>query len=444
MSKKYFVLFFFWIGIQTSVWGAPPVHNPNVGRKVVVISVDGLRPDFYLNNEFSAPVLKGLVQKGAVAQGMLPVFPSLTYPVHATLMTGVTSAKHGILSNMIFSPETGPSYNWYREAASIKAPTLWDRAKAAGLKTAIIHWPGTIGASVDWFVPEIFNSPGFNFETDWKLIEEHTQSDLMKEIFAGSKPKGYRSLQELDDFTARAAIHVLGKYHPALTLIHLVNLDFVEHMTGRFSEETKSALKESDALLGKILGAIGGDSTVLILGDHGFEDYSKTIHINTLFKERGWIHLEGKKLIDWKVIAQAEGGQAAIYLKDKSLEKDVLRELTRVAPGKFQILSNKVLKKLGAYPDALCALDAVDGYSLGTAMEGPLEVSLPKVKGMHGQLPSSHPHLQAGFVAVGPGIAQHKKLGIIRAIDVAPTIADLLGFAFPSAEGKSIRLKMQD
>src|SRR6185503_8787817 len=78
-------------------------------KKVVLISIDGFRPEFYLEDRYLTPTLKSLRDQGVFAIGAEPVFPSLTYPNHTTLITGVYPSKHGVLSNTLFSWQKGPS-----------------------------------------------------------------------------------------------------------------------------------------------------------------------------------------------------------------------------------------------------------------------------------------------------------------------------------------------
>src|SRR5438067_1310055 len=100
------------------------------------------------------PTLRRFVAEGAYAEGVQGVIPTVTYPSHTTLITGVWPAKHGILSNTVFDPlRTGPA-NWYWYADDIRAPTLWDSAARAGWTTASIQWPASVGARVAWNIPE--------------------------------------------------------------------------------------------------------------------------------------------------------------------------------------------------------------------------------------------------------------------------------------------------
>ena len=106
-------------------------------RHVVMISIDGLRPEIYLDPErigTKVPNLVKLRKQGVSAERMIPVFPSVTYPGNTTLVTGVSPATHGIVNNFKRGSE------WYLSAADIKAKTLWQVAREKGLITAIVTW----------------------------------------------------------------------------------------------------------------------------------------------------------------------------------------------------------------------------------------------------------------------------------------------------------------
>ena len=118
---------------------------------VVVVSIDGLRPDVYRDPEglgIEVPNLLALRQSGVSADRMIPTFPSVTYPSHTTLVTGTTPAAHGIETNF----KSGTS--WYLDSAEVRSETLWQAAAEAGLTTAIVTWPVSYGAKVDYLIPE--------------------------------------------------------------------------------------------------------------------------------------------------------------------------------------------------------------------------------------------------------------------------------------------------
>lgn len=97
-------------------------------KYVVMISIDGLRPEFYKDHSWPAPNIQALARNGVYADGVRGVFPTVTYPSHTTILTGALPAKHGIYYNTPFEPE-GQTGNWYWEESLIKVATLWDACK---------------------------------------------------------------------------------------------------------------------------------------------------------------------------------------------------------------------------------------------------------------------------------------------------------------------------
>src|SRR5215831_13524955 len=121
------------LGLLLGACGSAPVGvRPGLAPEhVVIVSIDGLRPDFYLG-DFDAPAMKAMVAGGAHARAVESVYPSSTYPAHATIVTGVLPAKHGIHANTLWT-EQGSSRDWYWYAKALKAKTLWQAAREKGL-----------------------------------------------------------------------------------------------------------------------------------------------------------------------------------------------------------------------------------------------------------------------------------------------------------------------
>src|SRR5579871_2773433 len=107
----------------------------NAQSHVLMISVDGMKPEYVTKADehgLKVPNMRKIMQQGAYAEGVMGVVPTVTYPSHTTLVTGVWPEKHGILNNPTFDPERRNLGGWYWYAEDIKVPTLWDAAKAAG------------------------------------------------------------------------------------------------------------------------------------------------------------------------------------------------------------------------------------------------------------------------------------------------------------------------
>lgn len=389
-------------------------------------------------------MLQALAARGATAQSAEPIYPTVTYSNHATLVTGVYSARHGVLSNTVFTPEQGSTPLWYWDASHVQAPTLWARAQAAGYKTAILTWPATVGAKVSWILPEIFASPPVTTGPTWALMRERMDPALERELTGANKDAPPNGFESRDGWVAGAAAHILHEKKPDLTLIHMIGVDQAEHEFGMNSPETRAALRDADTQLGRILAAIDPAQTfILLTGDHGFYDYDKLLRPATLWAKQPWAS---------RIVLHPAGGSAALYVRGfeplaPQDQASLMRILRQGEKSKmYRILDRDELDRLQAFPGALCALDPVTsvagnrpGYSISPQTSGPWIEKLSRVRGNHGPVAMAQ-GLKTGMIAAGPGISAGTQLGSVRLLDVAPTLASLLGVPFPEAQGRPIDL----
>ena len=420
------------LGLLSSGCGTAQKQVPQE-RRILFISVDGLHPEDYLSPSSPAVNLKMLAQKGSYAESVIPIYPSLTFPNHASLVTGVRANQHGIISNTIFDLEKGPTRDWYFDSRIISVPTLWDLAREHNRTTALIAWPGSLNAKVNWLVPEIFSTEGINHDLNWQLTLKHTDPLLMKELLEHTTVHRISSNQDYDQWMTEAALFIINKHRPALTLLHYRTRDSVQHEFGRAGKESKSALRFVDAQIGRLIEASGPDTMIIVAGDHGFVDVSQELRPNYLFKKQNWLKTRSGQLSSWKVAAHSGGGMAGIYLqgKDPRFEDSVLKLLEQNSAGRYRVLNRAELDRLQALPHAFCALDPLNGYGFSQSSDGPFVVKLDRTRGEHGALPEN-PHLWTGFVTAGPGIPSGKNLGKINIIEIAPSIAKLLNVSFPA------------
>ena len=142
------------LSVLTGSFASVPKQPADEAQHVVLISVDGLRPEFYLDDTWPAPRMQQMAQHGVAAHAVRGVFPTVTYPSHTTIITGARPGRHGVFYNTPFEPG-GQSGRWYWEYEAIQTATLWDAARSAGMRTASISWPVSVDAPVDYLIPEI-------------------------------------------------------------------------------------------------------------------------------------------------------------------------------------------------------------------------------------------------------------------------------------------------
>lgn len=373
---------------------------------VVLLSIDGLRADFYRpDSKIHSPTLCRLAKEGFAADQALPTYPTVTFSVHASIATGCYPDQHGIYGNTRFKTKNGEFRDWILEASEIKVPTIWDYCRDIGKKAALLRWPITVGAKADIVVPEIFLPNGEHGDEDWRLTVENSTPDFPEMIRNKMGAPIPHSHEDYDAWTTEAVCHLLQQRSHDLIMAHLAALDHAQHETGCYSLETRDSLLRVDSLVERIVRFVDPSETVLLIfGDHGFTNFNKRVNINTLFTKRGWITLEndGKTIRDWKVLAHINCGQAAIYCKDEALISDVLYEVRKNAGSAYEVLDRDFLNSLHAFPGALCCIDALDGYSMGENLLGELVTSIEsEVRGEHGHGHSpDHPNTYAGLIAL--------------------------------------------
>ncbi|MBX3166114.1 MAG: alkaline phosphatase family protein [Candidatus Eremiobacteraeota bacterium] len=406
--------------------------------RVVLISVDGLRPEFYLDSRWPAPCLQSLARQGAAARAVYSVFPSITYANHTSLVTGVSPNRHGIDCNVDFDWRTGPTPGWNWEAERIQAPTLWELAGRRKISTAAFSWPVSVGARVDYLIPEIFSVPGANLGTTEELLRQTSTPGLLDGIQRQSGLPFPLTFAEWDNWLPAAVGYTWRSYHPQLSLIHMLNLDWTQHRYGPDSLETRQAVSQLDASLQKIVEQVDLQETVLMVaGDHGFLGVDTVLAPNRLFYDCGWIELEAGRIKAWKVYARSNGGSAAIYCKDPDLLPRVRSLLRRYGAGRWTLLERDELDARRTFARASLAISVAPGLALGQSVDGPFETPTERRLGQHGHLPELLP---TGWIVVGPGIAAGRDLGSRSLLEVAPSIGKLLGLDCSSMEAEPLEL----
>ncbi len=415
---------------------------------LVMISIDGLRPDYVTAADahgLKIPNLRRFLKEGAFADGVIGVIPTVTYPSHTTLITGVWPAKHGILANTTFDPLGRNQGGWYWYAEDIKVPTLWDAARQAGMTTASIQWPVSVGARVTWNIPEVWRA---NTDEDAKLIRALATDGLLPELEKelGPYPRG----QEVEDDERRGsfAARLLEKKRPQLLTLHLLALDHVEHETGPLSRESFAVLERQDEVVGKLRDAVErlapGSAYLAIASDHGFAKIEKRVNPFVAFRDAGLITVNARGTVaDWKAMPWVAGGSAAVVLKDPG-DAATLAEVRALldklaadpANGIDRVLAADALHARGGFSTASFLIGCKPGSMMGTGYSGAV-LSKSTVAGTHGHLPDL-PELRAAFFVVGPGVPAGRSLGLVDMRDIAPTLAQRLGLTLPSAEGKPL------
>lgn len=402
--------------------------------KLVLLSVDGLRPDIFraAESRHRFPNLSALEKAGASAEAAESIYPSTTYPAHATIVTGLPPRAHGIYSHLASLDPTEKARPWCWFAPALRVPTLWDVARASGRKIAALSWPVSAGAAIDYNIPEIWNPAVADPHRDFETPARHATPGLFAEVAQVLKPMLDKA--DPDQLRGEAALYLWNRYRPDLLLVHFVWYDSQAHAFGPASPEALTALESADRAIGKIRDAISSDpaTTLVVLSDHGFVPVEKEAAPLVLFAEHG-LFASGAdgSLALRRLGAVSAGGSLAVYWLEEPSPDDRRRLATAMdrlkATGAVQeIIDWRHLEALQADPDAIFMIEAAPGFCLSDRLDGPVVSDSTKDRGTHGYLPS-RAGMEAMFAVVGPEIAPGKNLGRISLKQIAPTLAQVMG-----------------
>ncbi len=434
---------------------------------VLMISIDGLKPEYLLQADqhgLHIPTLRRFVQEGAYADGVIASLPTVTYPNHTTLITGVWPAEHGILNNQVFDPERKLSGAWYWYAESIKVPTLWDAAHQAGIATASVSWPVSVNAtSVDTLIPEYWRGTsvgeGANPQDRFLMNAVSRPVGALEEMEQRIGPYmagNDTSVENGDEVRTRFALDILERRKPGFMTIHLSAMDSSEHMSGAFSPEADKTLEAVDGMVARLMAAAlknDPNTKVVIVSDHGFLNVTHTLNLYIPFVQAGLIKTEKRTgyegettAVTWKAQLWSGGGVTAIVLHDPA--DDATREqvralLTQLAAdpnnGIDQVLGPDEIAQRGGFPNAAFLVVMKQGYTMGPGTSGPLVVEATTVHGTHGFWPL-FPEMHSSFFVMGNGVAHGRDLGTIDMRQIAPTVANILGVKLPSAKQPALNI----
>lgn len=423
-------------------------------QKLIVLSADAMVYEDLAYLE-TLPNYQKYLAGGVRVEKVRSIYPTITYPCHATMASGVYPATHGIPGNLNFEPgNLHPSWRWFYDSLKFKE-SIFKSAKLAGYSTAAVYWPTT----------------GNNPYIDYLIDEYWTQSpeDTILEAYArsGSQPEVLeiiknnmegvvlRSHPNSDKFAMRCAIDMLRKFNPDVFLIHPANIDGLRHKTGVFSEAVREEIRRTDEWIGQIMQAVEDNgcadrTNFVLVSDHGQMNIQRIISINVFLADRGYItYHEDGSLKDWRAYCLSGGHCVQVYMKDKN-DKQLYQELYKMFSsmvedgiyGISRVLTREDFLKEHLDGDFSFTLES-DGYtSFSDRWLRPIIFDRCNSddyrfgRATHGYLPHKGP--QPVFLAKGPGFKENVVLPEGRLIDEAPTYAALLGVEIPGTEGRAM------
>jgi len=370
---------------------------------LVLVSLDGFRWDYAKRD--GATHLLALGKQGAWApEGMLPSYPSLTFPNHFTIVTGLYPEHHGLVANSFYDearqtryaisdPKVVTDGSWY------SGVPLWSLAESQGMRTACLFWPGSEAEIA-------------SFRPTW-----YARFD--------SKTEATDAAQQARIDNAVALLHMTDAARPHFITIYYSEPDHEGHEFGPDAAETKAAVLKMDAMVARLKAAL--DSThlpidLVIVSDHGMAKV-----------EGGWITLD--KLAD---LTGFDAVGSLLYGKTEEDRVRVYNQLKK-ASSQFVVYRRKDVPAGLNYSTNAREGDPVivaNGPYAIRAHEPPAgKPDQPPIPGMHGFDPHKVPQMKASFFAVGPDIAVGKTVAPFENVNLYPWMAHLLGLTPPKNDG---------
>jgi predicted AlkP superfamily pyrophosphatase or phosphodiesterase len=432
-------------GARTASQAPQPAAGSN---HVVLISLDGFAGWAMDDPYLPVPTLRRLAAEGVMArQGMRGVNPTVTWPTHTSMVTGVTPARHGVLFNgtLIREPGVPPRIEpWRDRNEMVRARTVYDAVHERGLTTAQVDWVAIHNApTITW---EFAERPDPASQIPREMVEAGLISQADVEAFHT------RNIVWRDHVWTQAGIHIIRQHRPNLLLFHLLNLDSTQHRYGPRTPAAMSAMSLLDAQVAALLHAVRDSgladrTTVFVVSDHGFKGVKRHIRPNVAFMKEGLLQTKGDTVAKAQAYSVPEGGTAIVYITVPDPDGAILARAKKAlagVEGLAAIVEPPDFPRYGL-PDPSASdqmgslfLVAKDGYAFTAAATGDVVAdTTPTSLGSHGYL-AEDPDLRSLFIASGRGIRRGVALDSADVLDLAPTMARLLGVRLDGIEGREM------
>jgi predicted AlkP superfamily pyrophosphatase or phosphodiesterase len=362
---------------------------------VVLVSLDGFRYDYA--GKYGAKHLLALGAQGAMAgQGMIPSYPSLTFPNHYTVVTGLYPEHHGIVANSFYDPARKQRYSYNdpisnRDGSWYGGTPLWVLAEKQGMRSACFFWPGS-EAEIDGGRPSYYLNFDDHFP-DEKRIDQ-----------------------------VIAWLRLPAEQRPHFITLYYSTVDHAGHQFGPDSPETATAVQHVDQLVGVLwadLARLQLPIDLIVVSDHGME------------REQGaWIDLSSYAGLENFITVGS-----LLYPKSEAAAEKAYQEL-KIKSDAFTVYRRKRVPAALHYNSNAREGDPV------VVPNGPYAIRAqvpaddrPPEAGVHGYDPRVMKSMRALFLAVGPDIRPGSKLEPFENVNVYPLVAKILGLDAPQVDG---------
>ena len=371
---------------------------------LLVISVDGLRPADITAQRM--PALNALGDAGVRAEGMRPSYPSLTFPNHYAMVTGLRPDRHGIVHNSMSDPGLGK----FRTSDDVAVGTsgwwngtpVWVSAERAGLRTAAMFWPGT-EAAVQSIRP-----------WQWRPYQDNTRATSS---------------------VAQVLQWMRGpvRDRPRLIVMYLYQVDEASHAHGPESREADAARNEVDAAIAELLRQLRKagrlpSTNLVVVSDHGFETVPPGNVIRTTDMAPAGV---AEAISDGQVIGFAPQPGKTAEAERKLLGRHDQYECWRKAelPARWQYGTHPRV------PAIVCQMDPGWDALWPAKYDARQQHEAGRTRGSHGYDPDL-PQMRASFIASGPAFRERVTLPVFDNVDVYPLLMRLLQLPAEPGDGE--------
>jgi alkaline phosphatase D len=370
---------------------------------VVLVSLDGFRWDYAKRD--NATHLLSLARRGVSApEGMLPSYPSLTFPNHFTIVTGLYPEHHGLVANKFLDPDRGARYS-LTDPASVTDGSwyggipLWSLAESQGMRTASLLWVGS-EAKIAGFLPTWYA----HYDDKTERTPESQQA-------------------RIDDTVA--LLHLPPADRPHLITIYFSEPDHEGHDFGPDALQTRAAELKMDAIVGKLEAALKATHLpidLVIVSDHG------------MIKSQGdWINLDqfadltGFDSAGSLLYGKTEADRARVYDQLKHASSQFVAYRLKNVPANLNFNQNP--------REGDPVIVATGPYAIRAHAPAAGETDKPPTIGMHGFDPHLIPEMKASFFAAGPDLVPGKTVAPFENVNLYPWLAHMLGLHAPKSDG---------
>lgn len=383
----------------------------------------------------SAPFFKSMIKDGTWIRKFESIYPTLTYPIHSTIVSGRYPISHGIDNNLKLQPGK-EKMDWFWDEDCLKGDSIFKAAKRKGLKVAAFRWPVTGYGDIEYNFPEVWSLEG-------ELLQDHTEKKGSRDFVIEIKERFGEFLddfsqREKDEYIAKAVAYTFNKYKPDITFVHLVNVDRMKHLYGSKHFGVDDAILDLDSRLQNIFAKIGEnydlyEIDIMLLSDHSQIDTTYGIHLNRLLKDMGLLNTkENGTVSEYKAYFHTCGGSTALYLNegvDEKIVEEIYKRLVDLnLDGIEKIYKKAEVEKLSASENAYLWVEAKEGYAFEA--NGNKEIfdrdQFIPYRGNHGFLPTKEGNYAMGIFK-GPSFKENVVIEKSELIKVAPTVSKILG-----------------